>query len=85
METKSEFNQSLMAIRDKLPAGYIREVTGGSEAKKACLVRMWQKQSVESMTASEREMLNAVIAYSKKVQNANARLEASVTQIAKSL
>lgn len=81
MET-NEFKSNLAAIREKLPQGWIKEITGDNPGQKARLRAMFEKDSVESMTPGECEMLKKFLDYGKKYQAATAELNSEVAKLA---
>lgn len=85
MMEKNDFRKNLQAIKDKLPHGWIKEVTGGNPGQKLRLNSMFKKESVAEMTQGEKEMLEKFLAYARQNQTSTEALTNEVAKISSRL
>lgn len=70
-------------LRDKMPKGYIAELTDGSPAQKMTLFRIFHKPSAADLSKSERDMLDKFLKYANKHLAACEKIENKVGELAK--
>lgn len=61
--------KNLRKMRKIMPSGYITAITGGDSAKRVALNRIFTKDSIEDLTASELAMLDEFYEYAEKYKD----------------